>query len=132
MLLHYFECNIWLLLAITSNPLLPRISVWHYDSRPHTRGLPQPKWTSDDLSNCKRAVFGIPRFLLLCPCLNVRSSLPHQTELGKPSDFRQSHWSHYLPSSGAVSTIWLVLLAMALPYLPAFCQFAMMLQLFSW
>lgn len=39
------------------------------DSRPHTRALSQPKWTSDNLCNCKRTVFGVPRFLLLGPCL---------------------------------------------------------------
>ena len=106
--------NLWLVLAVTSNPP-PKICICTVDSRPQINALFQPKWTSDNLCNCKRTVFGVQRFLLPDPCLHVRSSLPGQIGSSHILDLGQRDWDHCVFSSGARPTMRWVLLDLALP-----------------
>lgn len=69
--------NIWLMLSVTSNSP-PRTCICTVNSRPQTRALFQPKWTSDNLCNCKRTVFCVQGFLLWGPCLCVKSKISSQ------------------------------------------------------
>lgn len=116
------------MLSVTSNSP-PRTCICPVNSRPQTRALFQPKWTSDSLCNCKRTVFCVQRFLLWDPCLCVRLKISSQIGSSHILDLGQGNWDHCVSSSGVISTTRLVLLSFSLPLtslLPA------MLQLVSW
>lgn len=106
--------NIWLMLSVTSNSP-PRTCICTVNSRPQTRALFQPKWTSDNLCSCKRTVFCVQRFLLWGPCLCVKSKISSQIGSCHILDLGQGNWDHCVSSSGVKSTTRLVLLSFSWP-----------------